>query len=448
MLSVFFGFFCLNYFANLPSLRVWAAPGAAQASAVLKTAENCASKEECEALLDSYEKLLLEYNADIKKTEGQKKTLKNQIALLQKKSQSLSVEIKKSNMVITDLTMQISDTAKSVQETEEQIKGLQANLAQILRTIDEEDQKPLIELLIAEARLSNFFDDIIYLENLNEQSSKIIQDVKILKASLEDQKIGLEGDKEDIENEVKIQTLQKSEHEKNQKEQEKTLKLTEAEYQKTLTQKQITEKKVAAIKARIFEMAGLTTAAPSFGEAYEIAKFVSGVTGVRPAMILAILTQESNIGKNVGKCYLPKDAAVNQAKRIMQPTRDVPNFLIITAESGRDPYATAISCPMSFGWGGAMGPAQFIPSTWMNYRDRIKAITGKPADPWNIRDAFLATGLYLSDYGAKSQTYDGEWKAAMIYFSGSTNKKYRFYGDNALKIAAGYADDIAAIEGK
>jgi hypothetical protein len=36
----------------------------------------------------------------------------------------------------------------------------------------------------------------------------------------------------------------------------------------------------------------------------------------------------------------------------------------------------------------------------------------------------------------------------MIYFAGTVNKKYSFYGDNVVAIAAGYADDIAAIEGK
>jgi len=101
---------------------------------------------------------------------------------------------------------------------------------------------------------------------------------------------------------------------------------------------------------------------------------------------------------------------------------------------------------MSFGWGGAMGPAQFIPSTWMLYRDRIKEITGTPADPWNIRDAFLAAGLYLSDYGAARQTRTAEWKAAMIYFSGTTNKKYRFYGDSVMRIASQYEKDIEEIE--
>jgi membrane-bound lytic murein transglycosylase B len=93
-----------------------------------------------------------------------------------------------------------------------------------------------------------------------------------------------------------------------------------------------------------------------------------------------------------------------------------------------------------------MGPAQFIPSTWMIYRDKVKQITGQTPNPWDIKDSFLAATLYLADYGAAKQTYDAEWKAAMIYFSGTTNTKYRFYGDSVMKIASQYEEDIKEIE--
>ena len=134
----------------------------------------------------------------------------------------------------------------------------------------------------------------------------------------------------------------------------------------------------------------------------------------------------------------------------MKPSRDIQPFLSITKELGRDWQNTRVSCPMSIGYGGAMGPGQFIPSTWIGYRDRVKAITGKPADPWNIRDAFIATGLYVSDYGAKKQTYDGEWRAAMIYFSGTSKRTsynyYGFYGDSVMAIAKQLQKDIDIIE--
>ncbi|MEK7213464.1 MAG: hypothetical protein AAB678_03460, partial [Patescibacteria group bacterium] len=139
-------------------------------------------------------------------------------------------------------------------------------------------------------------------------------------------------------------------------------------------------------------------------------------------------------------------------KVVMKPTRDQEPFKIITAELGLDIDTTPVSCPMrdkngnQVGWGGAMGPAQFIPSTWMGWRGKVAALTGKAtANPWDIRDAFLASALKLKSNGANDGG-NGEWKAAMIYFSGSTNTRYRFYGDNVLATAKKYQADIDELD--
>ncbi len=419
--------------------------------------DNCVTREACETLLKKYEAQLAQDELDILKTGAQKKTLQTEIASLKKRTENLSVKIKQSNAVISDLKLQINDTEKSVQDTSIKIEQSQENLAGILMAVDEEDKKSLAELVLGEKELSDFFDNLVYLENLNKRSDDLLNEIRGMKSYLEDQKLGLQGEKGDLEKQVQVQQLEKQEQETNKKAQEKTLQTTEAQYQKSLSDKKVAAQKVAQIKSRIFEMAGLgNTKAPNFAEAYAIAKGVGAAVGVRPAFLLAILTQESNIGKNVGQCYLKNSttgAGINMRSgvglaKVMNPGRDVQPFLSITSELGRDPYATQVSCPMSFGWGGAMGPGQFIPATWVGYRDRVRAITGQAADPWNIRDAFMAAGLYVSDFGATSQTYNGEWRSAMIYFAGSVNAKYRFYGDNVCAIAAGYADDIAAIEGQ
>jgi len=283
-----------------------------------------------------------------------------------------------------------------------------------------------------------------------------LQDIKKLKITLEDQKIGLESEKDNLEKATQLKMLQKQAHEQTTSEYNKTLAVKNAELEQTTTAKKLTAQVIAKIKARLFALAGVADSeAPNFEQAYAYAKNAAAQTGVRPAFILAILTQESNIGKNVGMCYLQNDttgAGINintggYVANVMKPGRDIAPFLEITAALGKDPHATRVSCPMSFGYGGAMGPGQFIPSTWNLYRSRLESILGRPANPWNISDAFLATALYVSDYGATSQTYEGEWKAAMIYFAGTVNTKYRFYGDNVMAIAQGYADDIAAIEG-
>jgi len=408
-------------------------------------------KAQLEQELKGLEEEIAKYEKDITKTQQEKKTLQNQISVLKKKISSVNLQIQQSNLIIKDVSFQIKDTEQSIDKTSKNIEESKKKLAAILRTIYEEDQKSFVELLLSGAQISDFFDNLVNLEVVNNENKDLLENIKGLKVTLETEKQSLDDEKGDLENLLKMQTLQKQESESNKKDQEKLLEQTkgkESEYQKML---EASKKKAAELRARLFELAGVSQA-PTFGEALDVAKWVSGITGIRTAFLLAIIEQESALGQNVGQCYLVNaetGAGVgiktgNTISRVMSPKRDVPHFLNITQNMGRDSYKTPVSCPMSFGWGGAMGPAQFIPSTWMIYNDRVKAVTGT-ADPWNIRDSFLAAGFYLTDYGAAKQDRNSEWKAAMLYFSGSTSSKYSFYGNSALSRAdriQGWIDDI------
>lgn len=412
-----------------------------------------AERQVLEKELKELEAKIAEYEKDITKTQAEKKTLQNQIYILKQKIQKLDYQIQSSTVMIKDVGFQIGDTEKSIDATTLNIEDSCEKLGNILRLIYEEDQKSLFEALLIEDDLSDFFEHLTGLETLSIESAELLQNIKKFKSQLEGHKENLADEKTDLENLLTIQMLQRKESEQVKSETDYLLEATKGK--ETLYQKQLAEiqAKAAEIRKRIFELVGVTKA-PTFGEALEIAKYVESIVGVRPALLLAILTQESNIGRNVGQCYLsdPQTGAgvkINSGtklSRVMSPTRDVPHFLNITKALGRDPYSTPVSCPMSFGWGGAMGPAQFIPSTWNIYKDRVAAIIGRPGDPWNIRDAFLAAGLYLADYGAAAQTYNAEWKAAMIYFSGSTNTRYRFYGDSVMALATRYQADIDTLE--
>ena len=414
------------------------------------------SKEEYRKLLEKcqkyYEEKSEQIEKDISQTEKERKTLQNQISILKNKIKNLDYQIYQSNLMIEDLKLQIGDTENSIQKNSEKISNLKDKLKTILRLVYKEDHRSSLEILLAESKLSDFFDNLMALEKVSSKNQELLKEIKTLKSYLEEQKASLDAEKEDLEKAVQVQTLQKQESEKTKQEKDYFLKLTESQYQKYLKEKEESQKRVAEIRKRVFELIGIPEA-PTFGEAYEIAKYVEQISGVRPAFLLAVLTQESNIGKNVGQCYLKnlKDGSGiivstgKQTSRVMNPTRDVPHFLNTTSKLGRDPYQTPVSCPMSYGWGGAMGPAQFIPSTWVRYEEKVRAITGK-GDPWDIKDAFVAAALYLAEYGAAKQTSDAEWKAAMIYFSGTTNSKFRFYGDSVMKIASQYEQDISEIE--
>jgi peptidoglycan hydrolase CwlO-like protein len=438
------------------SLQICLALLASGFSVLAQAADPFAERQQLESELKALEDQIANYEKDITKTQAQKNTLQNQINLLKKQISKLNLQIQQSNVMIKDLKIQIVDTETSINKTSIEIEDSKAKLAQILQTIYQEDKKSDTEILLSGSTLSDFFDNLVSLEALNSKNKDLLREIKALKGELETQKTSLDSEKTDLENAVKIQTLQKQQSEASQKTQQSLLKLTEAQYQQTLKDKQEVEKKAQEIRARIFDLIGVSQA-PTFGEAYNIAEYVSGLTGIRPAFLLAMLTQESNIGKNVGQCYV-KNTRTGEgvyiktgaaAVKTMSPSQ-IPTFLQIinslNTDLGKamDPYQTPVSCVMysngaPYGWGGAMGPSQFIPTTWAKYNGRIKEITGRAADPWDISDAFLATGLYLKDLGGQSN----EFKAAMQYFSGASWAKWEeFYGRSVLQIASGYEEDI------
>ena len=144
-----------------------------------------------------------------------------------------------------------------------------------------------------------------------------------------------------------------------------------------------------------------------------------------------------------------KIASGAAVKNVMKPTRDVQPFLTIVKALGKDPSTTRVSCPFTTGFGGAMGPAQFIPSTWQLFAARIsKAKGGAVANPWAAADAFMASSLYLADLGASKGSASAERNAACRYYSGRAcgSADNTFYGDQVMKRAVKLQADIDLIQ--
>lgn len=393
---------------------------------------------ECKAFLQRcatyYDQQSAQLAQDISKTSQQKNTLQTAITKLKTKIQSLETDISRGKVMVKDLNLQISDTQVSIDKTSEQIDSSKQQIATILESVYREDKTPTFVIML-EGDLSDFFSNLAYLDNLNSQVNNLLDNTRDLKSHLEDQQKKMSDSVDQLQKTIALQYLQKKENEQNQQQQSQYLKLTEAQYQQQLKDKQEAESKSAKIKSMLFQIVGVSQV-PTFGQALEVAKAVSLLVPIRPAFLLAIISQESAIGKNVGQCIMTDPNTGNgkrvstgaTATRIMKPTRDVQPFIKITTALGKDPYKTPVSCwipayvwGVPTGWGGAMGPAQFIASTWNLLADRLEKLLGQTADPWGVKDSFTAAALYLSDLGASAQTSSTESKAASRYYGGSSS---------------------------
>jgi membrane-bound lytic murein transglycosylase B len=376
---------------------------------------------------------------DSKQQEGT--SISRDISILDAKIKQAQLKIRAHEISIKNLGKDIVVKTNTITALSERINAGQESMAQIIQRTKELDDLSVVESFLSNKNISEFFIDFDDFSSIKQSLNMHLSNVKGAKKSNEIVKEQL-GEKRDQEVDAKI----------NVEQEQKKIKALEADKKRLLslnkTEQQnyknvISNKTKRANEIRNALFALRDTPSIKFGDAVTYAKAASAKTGVRAAFVLAIIQQESNMGSNVGTCYLSDSATGAGVKKnsgtavsnLMKVSRDVKPFLQITKETGRDPYKTLVSCPIgNIGYGGAMGPSQFIPSTWMLTRNKVASNLGKSyVDPWNPEDALMATAVYLSDLGAGAGGYSAERNAACRYYSGKVcGGSNTFYGNQVM----------------
>ena len=397
----------------------------------LNTSSNPSDKAYCQDQLNQIEAELNDLLAKQAAQQKQTGTLKGDVDYLNSQIDALKAKIKARALVIAQLKVDIVDKTKAIESLSQKIDREHESLAQLLRNTNEFDNENLINLILSDNSISDFYSDLESYNSIQQAIKKSVDLINGVKTQTEVAKTGLEKQqnaetdaKAELENAQK--QVAKSEADKQQL--LAISKQTEVAYQKLAAQKKV---QADRIRSALFSLAGISQKI-EFGTALEYANQVKVKMGIDPAFLLAVLTQESNLGANVGQCYLTNpDTGAGVGKNtgapfsnVMSPTRDVPVFLSITNGLKFNAFKTAVSCPIvgAGGWGGAMGPAQFIPSTWQLFADRLENILGHYANPWFPMDAFMASGMYLTDLGGAGTSTSAQNRAACSYYGtrGST----------------------------
>ncbi|MBU6214383.1 lytic murein transglycosylase [Patescibacteria group bacterium] len=405
------------------------------------------------ALQAQYDELQKEIAAQqqiITDTQAKKKSLQGDVTLLNAQIAAAQAQIAAKNIVITQLAAQIAQKTVVINQLTDRIDRGKESLASILRQEDQIDSLSIVEVALSRSDLSSFYADVDAFFSLKTKLQSLFTDIQTAKAQTETEKANLaEKQNQTVDAKYVVET-KKQQIVSNKTEKQQLLAITanqEVEYKKVLADRQA---RAAAIRAALFP---LRDAAPiQFADALAYAKKAQAETGIRPAFILAVLTQESNLGSNVGQCYLANTvtgAGINKktnalVSNVMKPGRDIPPFVDLGTRLGFDPLKQVVSCPQSSGWGGAMGPAQFIPSTWQLYESRIASVTGHAVpNPWAADDAIAAMSVYFDDLGAGAGGYTAEHTAAAKYYAGGAwATAGRSYANSVMALAESIQNNI------
>ncbi len=395
------------------------------ASAQMSEAEIQAQEAKWRSELEATQKEIDQWEAILNTTKQGTASLQRDADILKAKINEAKAFIRNRQIQIERLTRDINLKTKTIDELEAKIARGKESLSSIIRSTNELDSYSLPEAILSNKNFSEFFEDIDSYGSIKESLAKQFAEIRELQNKTDEERKILDEKREaEADTKARIEE-EKKKVEINEQEKQRLININknqEKTYEQVIAEK---ERKAAQIRAELFKLRDSTSI--SFGEALKYANKASQMTGVRAAYILGVIQQESNIGQNLGSCIIT-DLTSGSTQHVtsgrvydngIHPTRDLPALQEVLDDLGRDPLTTRVSCPYGSGYGGAMGPAQFIPSTWKLYINRLTQTVGSHPDPWNPEHAFIASAFLLADNGAAGGGYTAEYNAACRYYSGS-----------------------------
>lgn len=324
---------------------------------------------------------------------------------------------------ITKLIADIASKERELNNLNDQANLNKMMLGEYIRQMyyANQEQDPVIELTMFQGNLS---DMVAGSDSMLSIKAKMLDSLQVIS----DAKTQAEQAKDDLAN-------QQSDHKQLLQTQQVQQSAIVSDIQDTQATLKELNDKLNKLRSDLASLLGTNISTDDVKKAASIA---SGATGVRKSFILAELTQESGLGRYTGGCTY-KNTRVKPA--------DATAFKGIMKELGYDINSKKISCAGSIGYGGAMGIAQFMPTTWLGYKSYISGATGhNPPDPWSVIDGIMGMAKKLANGGATSKS--GEHDASMRYYCGTTKPASSAikaacnnYANNVQRLASGFENN-------
>jgi peptidoglycan hydrolase CwlO-like protein len=404
---------------------------------------------------------LADLNSKYSSTKQYSSELEKGIADLNYRIAKIQLEIKAKNAKIKQLGENIVIKTKYIGQLSDRMENIKKSIGKMLRDSYAMDDNSIIDVLLSTKNLSSFFIDNDNYASINVKLQELIQELVGIKKTSETEKKDLEI-KQTQESKLKYEQEQAKKTTEGYKTEKQTLlsitKNKEAEYQKLIAEK---EKLKNQIRNKLYRTAGGEEI--SFGDALKIIQPYESTIGVNSALVLAVLFQESaiddTIGKNIGKCTYNQTSSCVAGKTVMSDTQK-PYYLQIMSNLGLNPNTTPISCAIcrDGNYGGAMGPAQFMPLTWDGIASRVSNIIGIAyPSPFENSAAFTASAVLLKDNQTRCKTAftkkNDIWScSAAKYYGGLSlagtkllNSMRYGYGHSVLLRALQFEKDIAML---
>lgn len=194
---------------------------------------------------EKLEKEIKAYQAQLKEISNQASTLQGAIKTLDVSVSKINTEVKVTENNINKTTYTIEDTNLEISVKEKQINQNKKALVELLKKIDEHNNRSIWEMLLSQKDISYFWNDMESLVQVQSKINEQVTSIKNIKANLEKAKVNLEKEKEQLESYTKELADRKKVLDSTKKEKSNLLSATkskESEYQKLLKEKEAQKK--------------------------------------------------------------------------------------------------------------------------------------------------------------------------------------------------------------
>lgn len=128
------------------------------------------------------------YQGALDKQAGVSKTLKNEIARLESQIKKLNADIRLTEFQIQKTELTISELALEIEDKERNIDEDEGALAELLRSIYENDEHTLIEMLLSGESISDFLGNTESFQNISQGIQEKLDELIATKKALEDER--------------------------------------------------------------------------------------------------------------------------------------------------------------------------------------------------------------------------------------------------------------------
>lgn len=140
------------------------------------------------ARIQQLEKSIEEYKKKIASKQLEAVSLKNQLSILDNRIAEVTLDITATQETLETIRLEIQKLQLSIDETEQSIERQKTMIAELIRTLSQEDGKNYVEIIATYNNFSDFYNKLQYLQTIEGDLGNSARALRVAKAELEEQK--------------------------------------------------------------------------------------------------------------------------------------------------------------------------------------------------------------------------------------------------------------------